>query len=315
MAVPYSWSLPYWSGLASPMASKSQLYNSWLNSSNDEASSPLSQTAADNAKAQAKALADAKLLAERQSPFQDSIGGTSQTSSPTFNQAPTEDSEMLATEGYGLPGWMSSGLGAAASVGLNYAGVPSPIAGTIGSIVGQKAGNGIDTDKMINMGIGKAISAINPMAGMAYGLANLFGLNTAQGFRDTMRSDIDERYDAGYNGGFWGNGSWSPEAPDSPTQTYSGSGIGNTAGPGSGGISVGDAYGVTGFGPNLGASDSGSSVVDYGGLNTGSGSGFDSGSWSGGSSSNESQGTDAGSDTSYSGWKSGGSVGPLSRAR
>ncbi len=118
------------------------------------------------------------------------------------------------------------------------AGVVSSLAS--GLVKGKSASEmGYDISNSL---LGTGLGMVNPALGLGYNLARMFGLDVSRGISDYSKSDINQRFDAGYNGGFWGGGpgnrgSWSPTAPDSPTNTYSGSGYGNTAGPGSSGYS------------------------------------------------------------------------------
>lgn len=119
--------------------------------------------------------------------------------------------------------------------------IPGGMVGTLVSdMVQGKDAKEIGMD-LANSGLGYGLSALNPIAGIGYNVARMFGLDVSRGIDDYSKSDISQRFDAGYNGGFWGGGSgnrgsWNPTAPYSPTNTYSGSGEGNTAGPGSGGL-------------------------------------------------------------------------------
>jgi hypothetical protein len=150
--------------------------------------------------------------------------------------------------------------------------LPSGLVGTL--VSGLYRGD--DSTKLggnlLNSGLGYLAGAINPMAGLAYSLARMAGLNVAQGIADNSKSDATQRTDAGYNGGYFGNGSWSVQNPYSPTNTYSGSGYGNIAGPGSNmgtteggytpssnpsGYSPGSAYGTTGYGTTTSTSEGG----------------------------------------------------------
>jgi len=133
---------------------------------------------------------------------------------------------------------------------LNKSGIPGVggLAGSlVGGILGDKSAADIGKD-MFNSGLGTVIGAANPIAGLGYGLARLFGFDSARAMSDYAKSDIAQRFDAGYQGGVWGGsgrGSWTPTAPDSPTNTYSGSGYGNTAGPGSGSGYTPSTYGYS----------------------------------------------------------------------
>jgi hypothetical protein len=159
------------------------------------------------------------------------------------------------------------------------AGVVSSVAS--GLVSGKSASEmGYDISNSL---LGTGLGMVNPALGLGYNLARMFGLDVSRGISDYSKSDISQRFDAGYNGGFWGGGpgnrgSWSPTAPDSPTNTYSGSGYGNTAGPGSGGTT-----------------SNSSSSSGY--PSTGAGSGFDSSTWGGSSGYSGSD-----SSSSYGGW-------------
>ena len=122
------------------------------------------------------------------------------------------------------------------------------LAGTLASgIIGDKSTADIGKN-LVNSGLGTLFSMTNPVAGLGYNLARMLGLDIARGVSDYSQSDISQRFDAGYQGGFWGGsgrGSWEPTAPYSPTGTYSGSGYGNTVGPGSGGDSSSSGYSTT----------------------------------------------------------------------
>ena len=116
--------------------------------------------------------------------------------------------------------------------------------------------------------LGTGLGMVNPALGLGYNLARMFGLDVSRGISDYSQSDINQRFEAGYNGGFWGGGpgnrgSWNPTAPYSPTNTYSGSGYGNTAGPGSGGYKGESSFGgyspTMNYGSNSGSYWSGSS--------------------------------------------------------
>ena len=151
----------------------------------------------------------------------------------------------------------------------------------LGSLVGTLAKGLVNGDDigtiggdLLNTGLGSALSAVNPALGLGYGIARLFGLDVSRGIADHLRSDYDLATKAGYNGGFWGDSSWTPTAPYNPNGTYSGSGYGNTAGPGS-------TY-------------KGEPTHNYGTINTGVGSGFNSANWGSGLSGNTSD--DSGSD-------------------
>ena len=122
------------------------------------------------------------------------------------------------------------------------------LAGTLASgIIGDKSPADIGKN-LVNSGLGTLFSMANPVAGLGYNLARMLGLDVARGVEDYSKSDISQRFDAGYQGGFWGGsgrGSWEATAPYSPTGTYSGSGYGNTVGPGSGGDSSSSGYSTT----------------------------------------------------------------------
>lgn len=124
----------------------------------------------------------------------------------------------------------------------------------------------LGSDDSVNKGIGQVLSAVNPMLGMVYGVARAFGFNPTQGVRDYRASDKNQRIAAGYNGRFFGNGSWQPVSPYSPTGTYSGSGYGNMAGPGSGsnGTPLNYTAGTTQYGYS-------NPAASYGGIPSNSG--------------------------------------------
>lgn len=134
-------------------------------------------------------------------------------------------------------GAVSQGAGTLASI---FAGNKIPgIGGITSTIVGGKLRGHSNEDIAIDTGnslIGTGLSMANPMFGTVYGLARLFGFDPVRGAIDHSRSDFDLATRAGYHGGYFTSdrGSWSPTAPYNPTGTYSGSGYGNTAGPGSG---------------------------------------------------------------------------------
>jgi len=132
----------------------------------------------------------------------------------------------------------------------------SGAATTLGmGLLGNKSKEDIGAD-LGNWGIGKALTAVNPMLGGVYGLARLFGFDPTRGAMDYSKSDIEQRFNAGYNGGFWGGGagnrgSWNATNGSVGTNnTYSGSGYGNTAGPGSGGTGWGTGSAYTSSGNN-----------------------------------------------------------------
>jgi len=149
---------------------------------------------------------------------------------------------QLALQG-GSGDWKGMAAGGAGTLASMFAGNKLPgIGGLVGSVVGGKL-NGKDNGEIgldaANSLLGSGLSALNPILGGAYSLAKLFGLDVARGTRDYTKSDITQRFGAGLNGGYWGGGagnrdSWNPVSPYNPTGTYSGSGYGNTAGPGSG---------------------------------------------------------------------------------
>ena len=113
-------------------------------------------------------------------------------------------------------------------------GLPGVVGSLASGLIGDKSKEEIGQN-VFNSLLGTGLGMVSPALGLGYNLARMFGLDVSRGISDYSKSDISQRFDAGYNGGFWGDGSWSPTAPYSPTNTYSGSGYGNTAGPGSGG--------------------------------------------------------------------------------
>lgn len=148
--------------------------------------------------------------------------------------------------------------------------------------------------------LGTGLGMVNPALGLGYNLARMFGLDVSRGISDYSKSDISQRFDAGYQGGFWGGGpgnrgSWIPTAPYSPTNTYSGSGYGNTAGPGSGGTT---SYG--GYSPTM--NNNNNSYWNGSSSNSSSSSGYpSSGSWSS-YSSGSAYSSDSDSSSSDGGW-------------
>jgi len=249
--------------------------------------------------------------------------GTSSNSGQTennYNQKPyTGNPNPL-----GIPGWAPTVVGTGLS--LANAGIAAPLGAAATSLLrGDKAGavsvlSGLFTNEITDgkvpglagvvsslasglvkgksateMGydisnslLGTGLGMVNPALGLGYNLARMFGLDVSRGISDYSKSDISQRFDAGYNGGFWGGGpgnrgSWTPTAPYSPTNTYSGSGYGNTAGPGSGGYKGESSFGgyspTMNYGSNSGSYWSGSS--GYSSSNDSSDSGSsNSGSWS-----------------------------------
>jgi len=312
MTVQYSWGLPYWSGLASPIASTSQLYNAWANSNNSNPSTnPLNQIAQETAKA--KALADASSA--------DILGSDSSSSyNPNYQSELTpSENEITFTEGFGLPGLVSSGLGAATSIGLNYTGIPGAVAGTLGSVVGQKAGKGINAESLANMAFGKIAGAISPPLGMAYGLASMLGLNAAQGFGEMagMYPDLTP----GFEGGFWGH---QGIGSGIDSGTFGGYNYGGET-PGSIGVgaenagadTLGSGLNANSFGQGLQGALSNNFQSSLGEIQGGTPSesqSQDNGGWSGDSGYSGSDDSDG---SSGSNWCEGGyvSLGPLSRAR
>jgi len=149
-------------------------------------------------------------------------------------------------------GAASQGVGTLASLlgGNKIPGIGG-IAGTLASgLLGEKSKEDISMD-LGNSLLGTGLSMANPLLGTAYGLAKLFGLDVARGAIDYTKSDISQRFDAGYNGGWFGGGSgnrgsWNATNGTVGTNnTYSGSGGGNKAGPGSGGLSSDNATNST----------------------------------------------------------------------
>lgn len=111
------------------------------------------------------------------------------------------------------------------------------LGGVVGNLTSGLLNKKSPEDIGINIGnslIGTGVGLLNPVLGTVYGLARLFGLDPIRGVQDYAKSDYNYATNAGYNGGFFGDRSWNPVAPYNPTGTYSGSGYGNTAGPGSG---------------------------------------------------------------------------------
>ena len=181
------------------------------------------------------------------------------------------------------------------------AGVVSSLAS---GLVNGKSATEIGYD-ISNSLLGTGLGMVNPALGLGYNLARMFGLDVSRGISDYTKSDINQRFDAGYNGGFWGDRSWTPTAPYSPTNTYSGSGYGNTAGPGSGGYKGESSFGgyspTMNYGSNSGSYWSGSSGSSSSGYpSSGSWSSYSSGSaYSSDSDSNSSYSNPA---SSYGGW-------------
>lgn len=171
------------------------------------------------------------------------------------------------------------------------AGVVSSLAS--GLVKGKSASEmGYDISNSL---LGTGLGMVNPVLGLGYNLARMFGLDVSRGISDYSKSDISQRFDAGYNGGFWGDRSWTPTAPYSPTNTYSGSGYGNTAGPGSGGTT---SYG--GYSPTM--NNNNDSYWSGSSSNSSSSSGYpSSGSWSS-YSSGSAYSSDSDSESSDGGW-------------
>ena len=93
------------------------------------------------------------------------------------------------------------------------------------------AGGGFG-DKALNYGLGIGASALG--LGTPYTLARMLGgLDVAKGLRDSSASDALQRKEAGYTGGYWGNGGllynpgqWQPNGNSGfGNGTYSGSEI------------------------------------------------------------------------------------------
>ena len=216
--------------------------------------------------------------------FQSTLGNAGRTEGG-FNQPEYKGNRNPMN----IPGWMPSVVGAAGSILGNgmYGGIGSAAtslmrgdtagaAGTLGnlftnavtkgsvpglgSIVGT-IGSGLIKGKpaseigydVSNSALGTGLGMLNPVLGVGYNLARMFGLDVSRGISDYSKSDIDQRFNAGLHGGWFGGTgtteankrTWSPVAPDSPTNTYSGSGYGNTSGPGSGGSSSGSSLGYS----------------------------------------------------------------------
>lgn len=168
-------------------------------------------------------------------------------------------------------------------------GLPGVVSSLASGLVKGKSATEMGYD-ISNSLLGTGLGMVNPALGLGYNLARMFGLDVSRGISDYSKSDISQRFDAGYNGGFWGGGpgnrgSWTPTAPYSPTNTYSGSGYGNTAGPGSGGYKGESSFG--GYSPTM---------------NYGSNSGS---YWSGGTTSNSSSSSGYPSSGSWSSYSSG----------
>ena len=140
-------------------------------------------------------------------------------------------------------------------------GLPGVVGSVASGLIGDKSTEEIG-QSVFNSVLGTGLGMVNPALGYGYNLARMFGLNVSRGISDYSKSDISQRFDAGYNGGFWGDGSWSPTAPYSPTNTYSGSGYGNTAGPGSSGYSWSSSSSSSGY-PSSGSWSSYSSGSAY----------------------------------------------------
>ena len=140
----------------------------------------------------------------------------------------------------GAGDWKGAVAGGAGTLASMFAGDKIPgIGGITSTIVGGKLRGRSNEDIAIDTGnslLGTGLSMANPMFGTVYGLARLFGFDPIRGAIDHSRSDFDLATQAGYNGGWFAQNreSWNPTAPYSPTNTYSGSGYGNYAGPGSG---------------------------------------------------------------------------------
>lgn len=146
--------------------------------------------------------------------------------------------QMALTGGSGnWKGAASQGAGTLASIfgGNKIPGIGGITSNVVSGLLGNKSKEEIGIDAGNSL-IGTGASMINPMFGTVYGLARLFGFDPIRGYIDHSKSDYDLATKAGYNGGYFASnrGSWNPTAPYSPTNTYSGSGYGNTAGPGSG---------------------------------------------------------------------------------
>ena len=127
----------------------------------------------------------------------------------------------------GAGDWKGAVAGGAGTLAGMFAGDKIPgIGGITSTIVGGKLRGRSNEDIAIDTG--------NSLIGT--GLSRLFGFDPIRGAIDHSKSDYDLATKAGYHGGFFTSdrGSWSPTAPYSPTNTYSGSGYGNYAGPGSG---------------------------------------------------------------------------------
>ena len=179
-------------------------------------------------------------------------------------------------------------------------GLPGVVSSLASGLVNGKSGTEIGYD-ISNSLLGTGLGMVNPALGFGYNLARMFGLDVSRGISDYSQSDINQRFEAGYNGGFWGGGpgnrgSWSPTAPYSPTNTYSGSGYGNTAGPGSGGYKGESSFG--GYSPTM---NYGSNSGSYWSGSSGSSS---SSGWSPSTSGDNSDGTTGYSNpaSSYGGW-------------
>jgi hypothetical protein len=173
--------------------------------------------------------------------------GTGNNSSPLstgIGGAVTGGVTSAAGGAAGLPKWLTGlapqGVGMAGQA-LNLPNViTSPLASLAKGLLsndmkfGEKDNTGM-TDGVINSLLKAGATALIPGIGLPLSVLSMFGFNPSQGIRDWAQSDSSQRDNAGYNGGFFGNGSWSAtNGAASPTGTYSGSGIGNTQGPGSG---------------------------------------------------------------------------------
>lgn len=258
-------------------------------------------------------------------------GQTYQVTQPTsVTSAPLSNTPrwMPSAVGYGLSAlghgkYAAMGAGATQLLQGNIAGAAGTLANIftntitegkvpgLGGLAGTLASGLVKGKSASEMGydisnslLGTGLGMVNPALGLGYNLAQMFGLNVSRGISDYSKSDINQRFDAGYNGGFWGDGSWTPTAPYSPTNTYSGSGYGNTAGPGSGGYKGESSYG--GYSPTMNYSSNSDSYWSGPSTSSSSSSYSSSGYPSGGSWSSYSSGSayssDSDSESSDGGW-------------
>jgi len=273
MSVPSSWGLPMWGGLASPMASKNQLYNSWVNGSQQGA---LAQAAKAKAEADAKALSDAQAASET-SLIQDLSGNSSfgsledgiltpvqtgtglEVASSGSNSTGPSTGDGTYSGGVGLSPIASKAVGTAASIGLGAIGMP--MSRVMGNIIGQMAGDGINGGSVFNMGLGKVLGLINPALGIPYAIASMLGLDAAQGISEITGLS---KPTPGFEGGFFGKqGLGGGLTLDGGSTGLSGNTIGGYSPDGSGTGSVGVG------GQNAGADSNGTGLGGMAGAGIG----------------------------------------------